>query len=99
MTRTRAVVGVLGLVLAAVIAVVWVVPTVIGPTLECRDIDAKACDRVWRAAAAEADGLQVTLHLPVTRALVIGPAKCPEYVSLEWVGGFGMFIAWDYMSC
>lgn len=99
MTRTRAIVGVLGLVLVAVVAVVWVLPTVYGPSLECRDIDAAACDRVWRAAAAEADGVQGVLHLPVTKALVIGPEECPDYVSLEWVGGFGWFIQYDYFTC
>ena len=88
MTRTRAIVGALGLVLVAVLAVVWVLPAVYGPSVECRDIDAGPCDRVWRTAAAEADGVQVIL--PVTRALVIGPEECPQ-VSLEWAGGvFGL---------
>jgi predicted exporter len=86
MTRTRALVGVLGLVLVAVLTVVWVLPTAYGPSLECRDIDAEACDRVWRAAAAEADGVQVILHVPVTKALVIGPEECPQ-VLLDWVVG------------
>jgi len=81
-------VGVLGLVLVAVLAVVWVLPTVYGPSLECRDIDAAACDRVWRAAAAEVRGVE--MFLPVTRALVIGPEECPQ-VSLEWAWGvFGL---------
>ncbi len=99
MTGRRTIVGVLGLVLVAVVALVWVLPTAYGPTLECRDIDAVACDRIWRAAAAGADGIQAVLHLPVTKALVIGPEECPDYVSLEWVGGFGMFIQYDYFSC
>lgn len=88
MTRTRATVGVLGLVLVAVLAVVWVIPTVSGPSLECRDMDAEACDRAWRAAAAEVDGVE--LILPVTRSLVIGPEECPQ-VFLEWAWGvFGL---------
>lgn len=87
MTRTRAVAGVLGLVLAAVLVVVWILPTVNGPSLECRDIEAEACGRVWRAAAAEhADGLQGLLHLPVTQARVIGPEECPQ-VDIYWALG------------
>lgn len=87
MTRARAIVGVLGLVLAAVLALVWVLPTVFGPSLECRRIDVAACDRVWRAAAAEhAYGPAKLLHLPVTRALVIGPEECPQ-VNIDWALG------------
>ena len=87
MTRTRAVAGVLGLVLAAVLVVVWILPTVNGPSLECRDIDATGCDRVWRAAAAEhTEGIQEVLHLPVTRAMVIGPEECPQ-VDIYWALG------------
>ena len=81
----------------AVFAVVWVLPGVYRPSVECRDIDAEACDRVWRAAAADADGVQVIL--PVTRVLVIGPEECPEYVSLEWVGGFRSATTYDYFTC
>jgi hypothetical protein len=96
-TRTRTIVGVLGLVLVAVFTVFWVIPTVYGPSVECQDVDAAACDRIWRAAAAEADGVQVIL--PVTRVLVIGPEECPEYVSLERLGGFGSFVTYDYFTC
>lgn len=85
MTRPRATVGVL--VLVGFVALVWVLPTVFGPSLECRDIDAAGCDRVWRAAAADhADGIQGFLHLPVTRALVIGPEECPQ-VNIDWALG------------
>lgn len=83
MTRTRAIVGVLGLVLVAVLAVVWLLPTVYGASVECRDINAVACDRVWRAAAARADAPHFG---PMTKVVVIGPEECP-YVSLDWVGG------------
>jgi len=87
MTRKRAVGGVLGLVLVTAAAVVWVLPTVFGPSLECRDIDVEACDRVWRAAAAKhGGGLQGILFLPVTRALVIGPEECPQ-VDIYWALG------------
>lgn len=79
--------GVVGLVVVAVLTLVWVVPTVFGPILECRDIEAEACDRVWRDAAAEhADGVVEFLHLPVIRAWVMGPEECPQ-VDIYWAWG------------
>ena len=87
MTRAQTIAGVLGLVLVSFVALVWIVPTVFGPSLECQDIDAEACDRVWRAAAAEhAYGPAEFLHLPVTRAWVMGPEECPQ-VNIDWVLG------------
>jgi hypothetical protein len=78
----------LGLVLVTLLALVWVIPPVQGPTVECIDIDAVACDQAWRAMDASADGLEQ--WLPVTRAWVYdhGSPRSPCLdIRLEWGGG------------
>jgi hypothetical protein len=84
MTRRRWVAAALGLLLSAIVTLVWVFPTVYGSTVDCGDVDPAACDRIWRAAAAEIGGVQVIL--PVTSAKVSGAETCPQ-VYLEWLGG------------
>lgn len=86
MTRRRWVAAALGLFLAAIVAVVWLIPTVQGPTLECIDIDPVACDHAWRAEAAAMGGVQQML--PVTKAWVQGsPEVSCVQVYIEWLGG------------
>jgi hypothetical protein len=86
MTWKRGVAAALGLVLMAIVAVVWVIPTVQGPALECIDIDPVACDQAWRSEAAAIGGIQQML--PVTKAWVQGsPEVSCVQVYLEWLGG------------
>jgi hypothetical protein len=86
MTWKRGVAAALGLVLVATVAVVWVIPTVQGPTVECIEIDPVACDQAWRSEAAAIGGIQQIL--PVTKARVGGsPEVTCVQVYLEWLGG------------
>ena len=50
MKRRRWVAAAIGLVLVAIVGVVWVIPAVSGPAVECIDIDPVACDAAWRDA-------------------------------------------------
>jgi hypothetical protein len=84
MTVRRAIVASLGLLLAAVLLVVWVVPVVQGPTVECNGIAPAACEDAWQAVAGDWDGIQRVL--PVTAAQVSDGGKCPT-VYVEWLWG------------
>jgi hypothetical protein len=88
MTRRRWVLALLGLSLVALVAFVWVIPTVRGPVVECERLDGPTCDQVWHAAASSSGILAV---LPVTYARVEG-GSCSNEVWLEWLGGaLGMY--------
>lgn len=79
MTRKRFALAA-GLVLAATfVLLVWVVPTVVGPRVDCIDIDPTPCDQAWRDLAAHQEGIGQLL--PVTYAKVQGP--CLKVIQIE----------------
>jgi hypothetical protein len=67
-----------GLVAAACLAVLWVIPLAHGPRVECRNISADGCEHAWRDDAR----LAPFFGLPITYARVIG-ASCETYTVAE----------------
>ena len=70
MTRRRWVVATVGLILAALVIAVWVVPTVRGPWVDCDpSMSSEDCERSWRSLAEfYAPGGQALF--PITNAKV-----------------------------
>jgi hypothetical protein len=85
------VIGFIGLVLAGVLTVTWALPGVYGPPkVECIDIEPAACERTWRAEAANDGVLQV---LPVTEVTIWGHGDCDDGEIFRANGWFGR--AWS----
>jgi hypothetical protein len=97
MTRMRWVVATVGLILAALVLAVWVVPTVRGPWVDCGPLDQATCDRVvarliaeWRTAWRDGhDGPPP--DVPIL-SVVIGPggvteSGCVWEYEISWPGG------------
>lgn len=88
MTRTRRPAAAIGLVLVALVAVVWLIPAVSGPAVTCIDIDPVPCDEAWREAAAryrdDMGGLEQIFPLTTVRV----ESACPQ-IYLGW-GPFGI---------
>jgi len=84
MSRRSIAAAALGSLLSAIVVMVWVIPTVFGPRVDCGEIDPAACDRIWRDTAVRIGGIQQLF--PVTSAEVSGTETCPQVV-LEWFGG------------
>jgi hypothetical protein len=82
-TRRRWVPAAVGLTLAAIVTVGWVVPLTVGPTLECVDLDPTICESTLRSTQEGGPGLLPGTGLeqffPVTRIRV-------EYVDDEMCG-------------
>ena len=70
-------------VLAAVVTVAWVLPTVVGPSVTCINIDPVDCDRAWRAKASEGGGLP---FMPVVKVTVWGSGTCTSG-QIDWALG------------
>jgi energy-coupling factor transporter transmembrane protein EcfT len=79
----------LGLILMAVVAGMWVIPIVRGPTLECVDTDPAFCEDMWRRVTVENDGgllpgTGIEQFFPVTKVRI-------------WEGGCGRAIERSYI--
>jgi hypothetical protein len=72
----RAAVLVVGLLVAGAVTIVWGLPAVYGPPIvTCHDIGQLACERAWRAEAAQDGVLQL---LPVTQVTIWGHGGCND---------------------
>lgn len=81
MTRRRSVAAALGLVLVAIVAVVWVIPTAQGPRIECPAAwSAEQCTEAATRASADA-GPQT---MPITRIVLEECGKTTVYVLVLW---------------
>jgi hypothetical protein len=62
----------------AIVAVVWVIPIVRGPTLECVDTDPAICEDIWRRTFENEGGL-----LPGTgiEAESVGSMPCRDRIT------------------
>jgi hypothetical protein len=88
MTRRR---WLLAAVLAAVVTVIWFLPLVAGPEVDCGPLDRARCDEVWPLLVAGTSDRSV--WLPVTRVQIreYSGAGCGSFVVERWIFGSMVF--------
>jgi hypothetical protein len=53
------------------LALLWTIPTVAGPVVECGSLEPAVCDEVWREVAVDIGDWGPAAFLPVTRTQVL----------------------------
>jgi hypothetical protein len=87
---------ILGGLLVATVALVWIVPAVAGPTVDCGEFDQATCDRLVPRVVAEAiaSGFGPPVPMPVRSVWVSGPSEfCVSYQVwwFPWVFGYSSY--------
>jgi hypothetical protein len=84
---------ILGVLVVAIIALLWVPPALAGPTVDCGQLDQATCDEVWPDVVAKVMDRDYgpPVPMPVTRVVLSGGESCLSF-DVWWLLWYGVSV-------